>query len=193
MQNTNENLRNILRWLTLLVLAAIFCLGLWPFNVRWSDILDWTTSSNRKGPIIFPSNNVEWLKDEPGLRFGQYASIFSDKKAEFTAEVDDPEGSSLEVWIEPTSPNYVTTVLGFSTERNPLQFLLRQLENSLEVSRQVRDGSGRLHIESILVDRVFPYRKRERLLIERAQVHGLEGAEIPDAGRPGFIAVVHRA
>src|SRR5262249_30528114 len=117
------------------------------------------------GLAILPTNNVKWLADEPGLRFGQHASIFSDKNLEFTADVDDPGSCSLEVWIEPTSPNYTTTVLAFSTKRNPLQFQLRQLENSLEVSSQVRDHAGKRQTESMLVERVFPFRKRERLLI----------------------------
>ena len=165
MHETNENLANFLRRLTLLVLALILCLGLWPFNVRWSDILNWMTSSNGKGPTMFPQNNVGWLSDEPGLRFRQYASIFSDKALEFSAGTDNAGGSTLEVWIEPTSPNYVTTVLAFSTERDPLQFSLLQLENSLEVRRQVRDNAGRIDRESILVEHVFPFRKIVRLLI----------------------------
>lgn len=164
MHETNENLTNFLRRLTLVVLAAILCLGLWPFNVRWSDILQ-MTSSKGKGPTIFPQNNVGWLNDGPGLRFGQHASIFSDKKRDFTPGANNHGGCALEVWIEPTSPNYVTTVLAFSTERDPLQFRLLQLENSLEVRRQARDSAGRMHIESIVVEHVFPFRKVVRLLI----------------------------
>lgn len=182
MHERNENLANFLRRLTLLVLAAILCLGLWPFNVRWSDILHWMTSSNGEGPAIFPKNNVAWLTDGPGLRFAQYGSIFSDKELESTAGLDNSGGCALEAWIEPTSPNYVTTVLAFSTERDPLQFRLVQLENSLEVSRQVRDSAGRIQNGSIVVDHVFPFRKIERLLI--AVSSGANGTTVYVNGKP---------
>lgn len=153
----------MLGWLTLAVLAAIFFLGLWPFNVRPADIVRWLTSSKRQRLALFPPNEVTWLKNGPGLRFGEHGSVFS----EVPLRVDSQGGEAcaLELWIRPTLPNYVTTVLAFTTKQNPLQFLVRQLENSLELSRVVRDEKGAVRKERMVVTRVFPFRKYPWILI----------------------------
>ena len=101
------------------------------------DLLKWKAED-------LPQKQCRMVEWRAGIAIRTIASIFSDKKLRFTWSRDNTEGCTLEVWIEPTSPNYVTTILAFSTERDPLQFRLVQLENSLEVSRQVADNAGRI-------------------------------------------------
>lgn len=102
------------------------------------DLLKWKRADD------LPQEQCRMVEWRAGIAIRTIASIFSDKKLRFTWSRDNTEGCTLEVWIEPTSPNYVTTILAFSTERDPLQFRLVQLENSLEVRRQVADNAGRI-------------------------------------------------
>ena len=156
-----KRLRKILGWMTLLVLGAILYLGLWPYSIGSNRGAHWLKTPNGGEFVLFPANEVEWLKDGAGLQFGDYGSIFS--KTDFVVASKESAGCTFEVWLEPAVTEDFTTTLAFSTEENPLQFRLRQLEDSLAVSHDTLDEQHRIHTDKIWVEHVF--QAHQRLLI----------------------------
>ena len=66
--------------LCIFVLCAILVAGLWPFHA--------------------PLNEVSWLTNANGLRFGRYATILS-SGAFATPSSQDEEFCSIEIWLRP--------------------------------------------------------------------------------------------
>src|ERR1700752_2922077 len=62
------------------LLCLILALGLWPFHR--------------------PKNEVAWLRNESGLRFGGYGTILSSGKFQM-ARSQDKASCSLEIWLQP--------------------------------------------------------------------------------------------
>src|SRR5215467_12265541 len=168
-----KTLRKILGWLTLATTLVILYLGLWPYNIGSAAGIHWIKTSNgARRLVIFPPNEVEWLKDGPGLHFGDYGSIFS--AGDFAAKATAGTGSTFEVWLEPAVTEDFTTTLAFSKEENPLQFRMRQLEDSLSVSRTRRDAEQEAHNDRIWVEHVF--HEHQKLLITLSS--GSEGTAV---------------
>jgi len=153
MQAQLRRFRKLLGLLTLAVLAAILYLGLWPYNFSAPSGVHWLKASSRSRLIVIPPNEVEWIENSRGLHFGDFGSIFS--LANFAAGSNSSDGCTFEVWLEPAVTEDFTTTLAFSTEHNPLQFRLRQLEDSLAVSHDTLDEKGRIHTDKIWVEHVF--------------------------------------
>jgi len=158
---STQKFAKLLGWISLAVVAAILYLGLWPYNVRMASGAHWQGNSKNGVLGIFPPNNVAWLKDGAGLRFGKYGSIFS--KTDFTATANQTEGCTIEVWLEPAVTEDFTTTLAFSTETNRLQFRLRQQEDALYVSHDTPGEKQRLRRQRIWIDHVF--QQGERVLV----------------------------
>ena len=50
------------------------------------------------------SNNVDWIKDQPGIRFRQYGIAFTKPSFQFIQkDISAPNGFSLEIAIKPAS------------------------------------------------------------------------------------------
>jgi len=181
-----KRVRKILGGMTLLVLATILYLGLWPNDVRSNGGIHFTRTPQGRRLLIFPPNEVEWLKEGRGLHFGDYGSIFS--KTEFAASPNGADSCTFEVWLAPAvTEDYDTTTLAFSTKENPLQFRLRHLEDSLSVSHDTLDEKHHIHTDKIWVDHVF--HEHQRLLITLAS--GSSGTAVYLNGKlranhPGF-------
>ena len=101
----------------MLVLCGTLTLGLWPFHA--------------------PRNDVTWLRNENGLRFGGYGSLLSTEKFQIT-DSEDQASSSLELWIQPGLTNDHSTLLAFSTAKNPLQLSLHQYRSGLILAREIQ-------------------------------------------------------
>jgi VanZ family protein len=99
-----------------LVLCGIFVLGLWPFHRL--------------------KNDVTWLGNENGLRFGRDATILS--SGAFQVGSQDEGSSSLEIWLQPGLTSDSNTLLSFSPPENPLQFSLHQFRSSLILQRNIQ-------------------------------------------------------
>jgi len=112
----------------LAVLGTILSLGLWPFQV--------------------PPNEVTWLKDRPGLEFGRFSSVIGSDTIKARDSLD--LGGSIEFWLQPGRIWDSNTILGFSSQGNPLRLLVRQDQTSLEVLTGNQDrgraGNARLHV-----------------------------------------------
>ena len=161
MGTQRDNLRTVLGWLTIAVLAVILYLGLWPYNFGLPTKA--RGGEPRKGGhwLMLPPNQVEWLKNGPGLHFGDYGNIFT--LTNFPASAAQSEGCALEIWLEPALTEDVATLLAFSTEDNPRQLRLRQYKDSLLVIHDTPDQKHGLHSNEMAVDHVF--RQQQRLLI----------------------------
>jgi hypothetical protein len=123
------------RILTLLcacVLAGILVAGLWPF--------------------FPPKNDVRWLKNQNGLRFGDYATIVSTGALNLSTE---KPGCSLEIWLQPGLTIDSNTILDVYSRQMPFQFRMRQSGDDLELLRHYSNDSDRKNGDKLYVDHVF--------------------------------------
>ena len=90
-------------------------------------------------PFHRPKNRVSWMKGENGAMLTDPSTIWSSGSFEFAATADDVE-SSLEVWLIPAQVSDSTTLLAFSTAKDPLQFWLQQFYSQLILKREPRNG-----------------------------------------------------
>jgi hypothetical protein len=136
--------------LCIFVLCAILVAGLWPFHA--------------------PLNEVSWLRNANGLRFGRYGTILS-SGAFATPRSQDEESCSIEIWLRPHRSYDRSTLLAFYRPENTRPFSLHQSEADLALEM----GSQNERIQTktagiVYVDDVF--RKRELLLVAIASGRG---------------------
>jgi VanZ family protein len=120
----------------MLVLCGTLTLGLWPFHA--------------------PRNDVSWLSNENGLRFSGYGTLLSTEKFQMT-DSEDQASSSLEFWIQPGLTNDHSTLLAFSTAKNPLQLSVHQYRSGLILAREIQGVEHRTAV--IGIDGVFDQTK----------------------------------
>jgi hypothetical protein len=120
------------------VLTAIVILiaGLWPFNPR-------------------PRNEVSWLTDENGLRFGDNGTVYSSDAFAITG----PSPCSLEVWLQPAVEDDTNTILAFYTPEGHVPFSLDQFGDSLALRREVRPEGDRKPNSEVWIEHAFRGRK----------------------------------
>jgi VanZ like family/Concanavalin A-like lectin/glucanases superfamily len=102
----------------LAVLCVVLTLGLWPFHS--------------------PKNEVIWLGNHNGLRFGKWSTVISSSAFPMTSAESGAFGS-IEVWLQPRRIWDSSTFLAFCTPGNPSHFSLRQSEADLELRVGTRD------------------------------------------------------
>lgn len=126
--------------------AFIFCIlafaALWPFNP-------------------FPRNQVSWLPNGNGIRFGRDGIVYSSRALD-----PHPSGGkglcSLEIWLEPAS-SYVEsseTILGFYSPGSLTRFRLLQRHDELLVQQDFKDQRNRLDTAEIKAVKAFQGRSR---------------------------------
>ena len=122
----------LLRVICVCVLLIILTAGLWPFHA--------------------PRNDVSWLSQGNGLRFGKHGSILSANP--FAAnELRADKACSLEIWLEPNLSNSRGTVLAFYWPASKVvSFSLRQWRDGLVLELQ---SHGHATEASIYVADVF--------------------------------------
>jgi hypothetical protein len=119
--------------LCIFVLAVILTLGLWPFHA--------------------PTNEVTWLKDRNGIRFGDYGTVTSTGSLDSTGSAG-PQPCSLELWLEASTDNG-GAILSFYAPDNPLQLSLNQSHTDLLLQSRQISSPGRARLQSIVVNDVF--------------------------------------
>src|ERR1019366_6422170 len=132
--------RQALGALAMLTLCAILVAGLWPFHS--------------------PKNQVYWLDNENGLRFGDYGTILSSGIFE-SASSDEPS-CSLEIWLEPALPGNGGTLAAFYSPFPPRQFSLQQSDTDLILQRDIEDLHHRHQFVVMFADEVF---RKKRLFV----------------------------
>jgi VanZ like family/Concanavalin A-like lectin/glucanases superfamily len=110
----------------LAVLAIILTAGLWPFHS--------------------PKNDVSWLTNEDGIRFGRFGCVFSTGPIGDQRSKENASGS-LELWIKPAPPTRGRrTILAFEGPGDDsTAFSLQQNGNSLIIQRKNIDRNGVFH------------------------------------------------
>lgn len=127
----------ILGALCILILCGILIAGLWPFHS--------------------PLNEVTWLGDENGLRFGRHGTILS--SGPFTLSgPQDQTSAALEMWIQPSAENE-RTLLAFSTPEHPRQFLIRRYRSGIVLRSEFLDRPDQNRAVEIYVADVFQDRQ----------------------------------
>lgn len=114
--------------------------GLWPFHT--------------------PKNEVSWINDGTGLRFGDYGSILS--SGTFKPSGAGKEAPiSLEIWLEPGLVDDSNTILAFySAEKMLIPFSLHQSLSDLSVERETLDQQHHATPIRFYVDGVFSQKRR---------------------------------
>lgn len=107
--------KKMLGVLCVVVLAGILTAGLWPFHA--------------------PRNEVSWLSDGNGLRFGNYGVVLS-RNAFGLAGLRDATSCSVEIWLRPAKVDVGGTILAFYTpETRTVGFSLHQSIDDLLLRR----------------------------------------------------------
>jgi len=125
----SDTLRKAISALSGLTLCGILVAGLWPFHS--------------------PKNQVHWLENENGLRFGRYGTILG--SGLFEAASSDGPSCSLEIWLEPASAWKTGTVFASYDPSTHRQFSLQQNYTDLALQRDIGDG----YQQTNLADEVF--------------------------------------
>jgi VanZ like family/Concanavalin A-like lectin/glucanases superfamily len=131
----SKHSESIVRALLLFFLCATLVATLWPFTP-------------------YPRNDVSWLKNSNGLRFGGYGSISS--SGEFSKmEAGDSPSCTIEVWFEPGLTKDSNTILAFYHLPSLVAFTLRQEGDNLYILRDVPDGRLSLRKAAIWIEHAF--------------------------------------
>lgn len=107
-------------------LTIILVAGLWPFHS--------------------PKNDVSWLSDENGIRFGRFGCVFSSRALREETFREDHSGS-FEIWIKPAlATKGRRTILAFEGPGDDsTSFSLLQNGNTLIIQRKNFDRNGVFH------------------------------------------------
>ena len=116
------------------VLCVILTLGLWPFHS--------------------PKNDVSWLRNSNGLRFGRDATAMSSSAFRIT-NGESGESASVELWLQPRHIWVSQTILAFYTAGNPNRSSLRQSLSDLELNVRTGDdlhpaNAAHLYVTNVL-------------------------------------------
>ena len=124
----------VLRLICLCILCGILVACLWPFHS--------------------PKNEVTWLGNENGLRFGRHGTVLSSGSLKIGASRDQPS-CTLEIWLQPGLTHDSNTILALYTPENPLQFSLHQSDSDLVLQGDARDRQHTNRIARLHVDDIF--------------------------------------
>jgi hypothetical protein len=115
------------------ILCITLALGLWPFHA--------------------PRNDVAWLADHGGLRFGRYSTVFS--AGAFHNASPNNAGNSIDIWLQPALLWNSNTFLAFYNSKNPAHFSLHQSQTELRLQTFDQADQYRPRTASLSVADVF--------------------------------------
>lgn len=150
--------------LCLFILCGILVAGLWPFHA--------------------PKNQVSWLLNENGLRFGDHATIISSAPFKTTRSQDEA-ACSLEMWLEPGLTYDSNTLLTLYDPENPRKFSLRQSGTNLELRSEGRGLHDRIRDRSLYIGDVF--RQGRQLFVTVTSAGGKPAVYIDGILVPTFL------
>jgi VanZ family protein len=102
-----------------------------------------------------PENQVTWLGNENGLRFGEHGTILSSG----TFQQENKTGAapcSLEIWIKPAFTVSSNTILSFYSRDKLISFSLHQNNDNLAIERRIRDRRGHVSGLRMYLYDLFP-------------------------------------
>ena len=106
-----------------LILCGILIAGLSPFTPH-------------------PRNDVNWLKNQDGLHFGEYASILSSAPFGLEGAPDGP--CSIELWMQPGVIQDSNTMLAFDSPSESGRFRVKQSLDDLALARKSISPNSRI-------------------------------------------------
>lgn len=125
----------IVRATCVLVLSIILVAGLWPFHA--------------------PRNNVSWVVNENGLRFGRNGSAITLGSLHPNRPATAPS-CSLELWLQPGRVSGDSSIFAIDSSADPrAPFLLRQYGTSMAIQHHVVDQQGIVRRPWFKIDGVF--------------------------------------
>ena len=116
------------------VLCTILTLGLWPFHS--------------------PENDVTWLDNRNGLRFGRFSTVLG---AGVFPNTGSPQEASvsLEIWLQPRRIWDSGTFLTFYSPGSPFQFSLHQSQTDLLLQTELLDDQQHTRTERLSLADLF--------------------------------------
>ena len=126
--------RLLLGILCIASLSGILVAGLWPFHA--------------------PRNEVTWLKDHNGLRFGDYGTVMSTSALNRTG-LPDNGSCSVELWLRAAGADNGGTILSFYAPNQPLRLSLHQSLSDLMLRSRRPNSPGRVRRQRIYINDVF--------------------------------------
>ncbi len=128
----------------ILLLCGILVAGLWPFHS--------------------PRNQVTWLKNASGLRFGHHGTILS--SGSFTTSgSEDRLSCALEMRLRTTPVESDRTLLAFYTPKHPVQFLMRRYQSGVVLRSEALQQFVQNQPAEIYIPHVFDQRQPELITI----------------------------
>jgi VanZ family protein len=106
------------------ILAVLFA-TLWPFN-PW------------------PANQVTWLPDSDGLRFGREGVVVSKTPLEPPQEIPTGQSCSIELLLRPANFERSDIILSFYPPQNSTHLLILQWRDLLMVTHDSKDAQGQI-------------------------------------------------
>jgi VanZ family protein len=125
---------NLLALICIAALCTILTLGLWPFHS--------------------PANEVSWMGDHDGLRFGKYGTVMGSGFFQISSPLDTSE-TSLEIRLQPKRIWDSGTFLVFHKPGNLFQFSLRQSQTDLLVRTVAQPDQDHARTAELYVGDVF--------------------------------------
>ncbi|HEY1217589.1 MAG: VanZ family protein [Bryobacteraceae bacterium] len=125
----------ILDLLCIAVLCTILTLGLWPFHS--------------------PTNDVTWLSERNGLRFGSHGTVIGSRAFDAASSPGDQLSGSLEIWLQPARVPDSSTLLAFSTPEDPFRFSLHESQTDLRLQAAAPNDRNRTPAVKLYVNDVF--------------------------------------
>jgi VanZ family protein len=111
--------------LCVIAIFAVLFATLWPFN-PW------------------PANQVTWLPDSDGLRFGRDGVVVSKTPLDLPQEMPAGQSCSIELLLRPANFERSDIILSFYLPQNSTHLLILQWQDLLMVTHDSNDAQGQL-------------------------------------------------
>ncbi len=111
--------------LCVIAIFALLCATLWPFN-PW------------------PANQVTWLADSDGLRFGREGVVVSKTPLDPPQETPGGQSCSIELLLRPANFERSDVILSFYLPRVSTHLLILQWRDLLMVTHDSKDAQGQI-------------------------------------------------
>lgn len=125
----DRRITGILGLISVLILCGILYAGLTPFHA--------------------PANQIEWVSNGNGLRFGRFGTILSSGAFPPNSSAD---GNTLEIWMQPGTTSEGDWVAGFYDPKQPRGFALHQSVSDLELRIETSAAWRRAKVSQMYFD-----------------------------------------
>src|SRR5580693_1731813 len=104
-------------------------------------------------PFHGPANEVTWLKEKNGLRFGQHGTVIARSTITQTGSIG--QSFSIEIWVQPQKTDDSSTLVAFYQREEGRRFSVRQNGADLELLLELQKGKFSTTSSRIYADDLF--------------------------------------